>query len=46
MNSAAASFRRTIDPKGNHYLATLPDCARDKIRPYKYIDSKDYGANM
>ena len=31
-------------PKGNHYVATLPECARDKIRPYKYIDSKDYGA--
>ena len=33
-------------PKGNHYVATLPECARDKIRPYKYIDSKDYGGNV
>jgi len=33
-------------PKGNHYLATIPECALEKIKPYKYIDSQDYGAHV
>jgi len=33
-------------PKGNHYLATIPECALEKTKPYKYIDSKDYGAHV
>jgi SET domain-containing protein len=33
-------------PKGNHYIATIPECAREKTRPYVYIDSKDYGGHV
>jgi SET domain-containing protein len=33
-------------PKGNHYIATIPECAREKTRPYIYIDSKDYGGHV
>jgi SET domain-containing protein len=35
------------DPaRSNHYIASLPECAWEKTRPYKYIDSKDYGAHV
>ena len=33
-------------PAGNHYMATLLDCAREETKPYKYLDAKDYGANV
>ena len=32
--------------RGNHYIAAIPECAWEKTRPYKYIDSKDYGAHV
>jgi SET domain-containing protein len=31
---------------GNHYIASLPECAWKRTRPFKYIDSKDYGGNV
>ena len=33
-------------PHGNHYIATIPECAREETRPYVYIDSKDYGGHV
>ena len=33
-------------PHGNHYVAALLDCAQKEAAPYKYLDSKDYGANV
>jgi hypothetical protein len=33
-------------PEANHYLASLPECAWKETHPYKYLDSKDYGANV
>ena len=33
-------------PHGNHYMAAIPECAWKKTYPYKYIDSKDYGAHV
>jgi len=32
--------------QGNHYIASIPQCAWEKTHPYKYIDSKDYGGNV
>jgi SET domain-containing protein len=35
------------DPaRSNHYIAAIPECAWEKTHPYKYIDSKDYGAHV
>jgi SET domain-containing protein len=35
------------DPaRGNHYIASLPECAWNEASPYKYIDSKDYGGHV
>ena len=31
---------------GNHYIASIPECAWKDAHPYKYIDSKAYGANV
>ena len=31
---------------GNHYIASIPECAWTKTRPYKYLDSKKYGSNV
>ena len=33
-------------PEGNHYVVALLDCAQKEARPYKYLDSKDYGAHV
>jgi len=33
-------------PLGNYYLASIPECAWEETKPYKYLDSKDYGANV
>ena len=33
-------------PPGNHYLASIAECAWQETAPYKYLDSKDYGANV
>jgi SET domain-containing protein len=31
---------------GNHYIASLPECAWKKTHPYRYIDSKAHGGNV
>lgn len=31
---------------GNHYIASIPECAWKESHPYKYIDSKAYGGNV
>jgi len=33
-------------PPGNHYIASRAECAWKESQPYKYLDSKDYGANV
>lgn len=33
-------------PRGNHYIGALLDCAQKEAYPYKYLDSKDYGAHV
>ncbi len=33
-------------PKGNHYIAAIPECAWAESRPYKYLDSKDFGGHV
>ena len=33
-------------PQGNHYVGALIDCAQKEAQPYKYLDSKDNGANV
>lgn len=31
---------------GNHYIASIPRCAWEETKPYKYLDAKDYGGNV
>lgn len=31
---------------GNHYIASIPECAWEKTHPYKYIDSKAHAGNV
>jgi SET domain-containing protein len=33
-------------PAGNHYVASIPECAWAETHPYKYLDSKDFGGNV
>ena len=33
-------------PQGNHYVGALIECAQKEAHPYKYLDSKDNGANV
>ncbi len=33
-------------PQGNHYVGALMECAQKEAQPYKYLDSKDQGANV
>ena len=33
-------------PQGNHYVGALIECAQKEAHPYKYLDSKDYGAHV
>lgn len=33
-------------PAGNHYLASIPECAWENTHPYKFIDSQYYGGNV
>lgn len=33
-------------PDGNHYIASIPECAWEETAPYKYLDSKEYGGNV
>ena len=32
-------------PQGNHYVGALIECAQKEAHPYRYVDSKDNGAN-
>lgn len=31
---------------GNHYLASIPECAWEETQPYRYLDSKDFGGHV
>jgi SET domain-containing protein len=31
---------------GNHYIASIPECAWEKTHPYKYIDAKERGGHV
>jgi hypothetical protein len=31
---------------GNHYIASIPQCAWEETKPYKYLDAKDFGGNV
>jgi hypothetical protein len=33
-------------PPGNYYLASIPECAWEETKPYKYLDSKHFGAHV
>jgi len=33
-------------PPGNYYLASIPECAWEETKPYKYLDAKYFGANV
>jgi len=33
-------------PSGNDYMAALLECAWEETHPYKYLDSKEFGANV
>jgi hypothetical protein len=33
-------------PAGNFYLASIPECAWEETKPYKYLDAKHFGANV
>ena len=33
-------------PEDSFYIAAIPECAWEKTHPYKYIDSKEHGANV
>ena len=33
-------------PPGNYYLASIPECAWEETKPYKYLDSKYFGAHV
>ena len=33
-------------PQCNHYVGALIECAQKEAQPYKYLDSKDQGANV
>ena len=31
---------------GNHYIASIPECAREQTNPYKYINAKEHGGHV
>ena len=33
-------------PAGNFYLAAIPECAWEETQPYRYLNSKHFGANV
>src|SRR5688572_1650814 len=33
-------------PQGNYYMASIPECAWEETQPYRYLDSKHFGANV
>ena len=34
------------ESQGNHYIASIPECAWEKTHPYKYIDAKEHGGHV
>jgi SET domain-containing protein len=34
------------ESQGNHYIASIPECAWNKTHPYKYIDAKEHGGHV
>ena len=33
-------------PAGNYYMASIPECAWEETKPYRYLDSKHFGAHV
>ena len=33
-------------PPGNYYMAAIPECAWEETQPYRYLDSKHFGAHV
>ena len=33
-------------PQGNYYMASIPQCAWEETQPYRYLDSKHFGAHV
>jgi hypothetical protein len=33
-------------PLGNYYLASIPECAWEETKPYKFLDAKHFGAHV
>jgi SET domain-containing protein len=33
-------------PDGNYYMVTVPECAWEETKPFRYLDSKHFGANV
>jgi len=33
-------------PAGNFYVASIPECAWEEIKPYRYLDGKHFGAHV
>jgi hypothetical protein len=33
-------------PAANYYLASIPECAWEETKPYKYLDAKHFGAHV
>ena len=33
-------------PAGNHYLASIPECAWEETQPYKFLDSRNFGGHV
>jgi SET domain-containing protein len=33
-------------PPGNYYMASIPRCAWEETQPYRYLDSKHFGAHV
>lgn len=33
-------------PPGNYYVASIPECAWEETKPYKYLDAKHFGAHV
>lgn len=33
-------------PAGNHYIASIAECAWEETAPYQYLDSKEFGGNV
>src|SRR5262245_18041381 len=33
-------------PPGNYYMASIPECAWEETKPFKYLDAKHFGAHV